>query len=200
MNSKTTSLRDVRTRAEAVGLPGIHVGRVDGRHLQVLARILNARSAVEIGTLGGYSGVCLLRGMADDGRLDSFEVDPHHAAFARETFERAGMADRVRIHEGAAAERLADIESSAPFDLVFIDADKASYPIYVDWAARHLRPGGLVIADNAFLFGELLGAVDEATEDDVVAMQSVHRLFAKGEPFLSTVLPTGEGLAVGVRR
>src|SRR5216110_312361 len=148
-------LRDVRERSQAAGLPDIQLAALDARHLEVLTRAAGVRRAVEIGTLGGYSGVSLLRGMPPDGRLDTFEIDPAHARVAEETFRRAGFASRVRIHVGPALERLAALDGGGPYDLCFIDADKVSYPRYLDWAARHLRPGGLVIGDNAFLFGEL---------------------------------------------
>ena len=142
-------LREIRERTVAAGLPAIAVGKMDGLHLELLARAANARRAVEIGTLGGYSGVCLLRGMPD-GRLDTFELEPKNAEVARESFTRAGVVDRVRIHVGPAAEKLRDIEGDGPFDLVFIDADKTGYPTYLTWAEEHLRVGGVVLLDNTF--------------------------------------------------
>src|SRR6266545_3282200 len=137
-------LREIRETSEAAGLPPIQVGKMDGLHLEVLARACGARRTVEIGTLGGYSGVCLLRGMAPDGVLDTFELEPARAELARRSFERAGVADRARIHVGPAAERLLEIEGEGPFDLVFVDADKRGYPGYLAWAEVHLRTGGLL--------------------------------------------------------
>src|SRR6266508_5291406 len=93
-------LREIRERSAAAGLPPVQVGAFDGLHLEVLARTAGARRAVEIGTLGGYSGVCLLRGMGEAGFLDTFEIEPRHAEVARASFERAGVASRVRIHLG----------------------------------------------------------------------------------------------------
>ncbi len=190
-------LRDIRARSAQAGLPEIQVSALDGRHLLVLAAAAGAHRAVEIGTLGGYSGVWLLRGMADGGVLDTFEIDSAHARVAEETFRRAGFAGRVRQHLGPAGQKLREIESEAPFDLCFIDADKEGYPEYLDWAARHLRKGGLVIADNAFLWGEL---ADPARADaaHVRALKIVHQRLATGGQWHATVLPTGEGLAVGV--
>src|SRR5512138_1477535 len=143
-------LREIRERSAAAGLPPIEVGRFDGLHLEVLARVGGARKAVEIGTLGGYSGVCLLRGMGERGFLHTFERDPEHAEVARESFVRAGLAGRVEIHVGEAAERLRDVETRGPFDLVFVDADKLGYPSYLAWAEEHLRVGGILLADNTF--------------------------------------------------
>jgi caffeoyl-CoA O-methyltransferase len=192
-------LRDIVERQERAGLPGIQVSRLDGLHLEVIARACAARRAVEIGTLGGYSGVCLLRGMEPGGLLHTFELEPRTAEVARETFRRAGLEERVRLHVGPASERLADVEGDAPFDLVFIDADKLGYPLYLAWAAKHLRVGGVVLGDNAFLFGKV---AEEPRGDDATrirAMQSFNDVLARGGRFRATMLPTGEGLAFGVK-
>jgi caffeoyl-CoA O-methyltransferase len=192
-------LAEIRARSATAGLPDIQVAGLDALHLEVLARAAGARRAVEVGTLGGYSGVALLRGMGPDGQLDTIEMSPHHADVARESFRRAGVGDRVRIHVGAAAAVLPTLVGGGPFDLVFIDADKEGYPGYLAWAADNLRPGGVVLLDNAFLFGHL---PEQATGDrarEIRAMQSVHEALARGGKFRATVLPTGEGLAFGVR-
>ncbi len=191
-------LADIRERAARAGLPDIHVGRLDARHLEVLARAVAPRRVVEIGTLAGYSGVCLLRGMPADGVLHTFETDPAHAEVARETFLRAGFAQRAHIHVGRALDELPRIEAHGPFDLCFIDADKDGYPGYLAWAARHLRTGGVVVADNAFLFGELVDPA-HAGAPATRAMRAFHERLATSGEFRATVLPTGEGLAVAVK-
>src|SRR5688572_9094146 len=190
-------LRAIRERSSAAGLPDINVASMDARHLEVLARAVGARRAVEIGTLGGYSGVSILRGLGERGVLHTFEIDPDHARVAEENFRRAGVIDRVRIHVGAALETLRGLEGEPPFDLCFIDADKGNYDRYLDWAAAHLRPGGVVIGDNAYLFGKLADA--GAAGPELRAMRAFHERLARGGEFRATVLPTGEGLAVGVR-
>jgi len=192
-------LAEIRARSVAAGLPDIQVAALDALHLEVLARATGARRAVEVGTLGGYSGVALLRGMGPKGELDTVELSPHHADVARESFRRAGVADRVRIHVGAAATVLPTLAPRGPFDLVFVDADKEGYPAYLAWAADNLRPGGIVLLDNAFLFGHLPAAAEGERAKEIRAMQSVHEALARGGKFRATVLPTGEGLAFGVR-
>ena len=192
-------LAEIRARSAAAGLPDIQVAALDALHLEVLARAAGARRAVEVGTLGGYSGVALLRGMAPDGELDTIEISERHAEVARESFRRAGVAARARIHVGAAADILPQVARRGPFDLVFIDADKEGYPAYLDWAATNLRPGGIVLLDNAFLFGSLADAPTGDRGDQIRAMQSVHETLARSGKFRATVLPTGEGLAFGVR-
>ena len=191
------ALQEIRERAKQAGLPDIQVAALDGRHLEVLARACKARRVVEIGTLGGYSGVSLLRGMGRQGVLDTVEVEPRHAEVARESFRKNGFGRRVRIHVGAAAQVLPRLRKRGPFDLCFIDADKEGYPAYLAWAAENLRKGGLVVLDNAFLFGNL--AKSPSGDAAIAAMQATHAMLAQGGRFRATVLPTGEGLAVGVK-
>jgi len=192
-------LVDVRGRAQAAGLPDIHVAPLDGLHLEVLCRLVGAKKAVEIGTLAGYSGTCLLRGMPPSGSLHTFEIDARHAAVARETFKRAGFEGRARIHVGPALERLAEIVADGPFDLVFIDADKSSYGAYTEWAAENLRHGGAVILDNAFLFGQIVDEPKGEAASAIRGMRRSHEVLARSGRFRSTMFPTGEGLAVGVK-
>jgi caffeoyl-CoA O-methyltransferase len=193
-------LREIRERSTAAGLPPIEVGTFDGLHLEVIARACGARRAVEIGTLGGYSGVCLLRGMGEGGLLHTFELEPRHAELARQSFARAGVSDRVRIHVGRAAERLREFDPDAPFDLVFLDADKTGYPGYLAWAESHLRVGGVLLADNTFGFGHVHEERPET--ESAEAMEALRRFsdrLARGGRFRATILPTAEGLSFGVK-
>jgi caffeoyl-CoA O-methyltransferase len=193
-------LGEIRARSAAAGLPPIEVGPFDGLHLEVLARLSGARRAIEVGTLGGYSGVCLLRGMGERGFLDTFELEPRHAEVALESFRRAGVAERARIHVGPASERLSDVEREGPFDLVFLDADKTGYPRYLAWAEEHLRVGGVLLADNTFGFGHVheerpAGESAEA----MAALREFSERLARGGRFRATLLPTAEGLSFGVK-
>jgi caffeoyl-CoA O-methyltransferase len=193
-------LREIRERSRAAGLPAIEVGAFDGRHLEVIARAAGARRAVEIGTLGGYSGVCLLRGMGPEGLLHTLEREPRHAAVARESFERAGVARQVRLHVGPALEGLRALQGEGPFDLVFVDADKRGYPDYLAWAESNLRDGGVLLADNAFGFGHVHEPAPAG--EDPESMEALRRFaerLARGGRFAATMLPTAEGLALGVK-
>ncbi|BDG09338.1 O-methyltransferase [Anaeromyxobacter paludicola] len=194
-------LREIRERTVAAGLRPIQVGPFDGLHLEVLARAAGARRAVEIGTLGGYSGVCLLRGMGEGGLLHTFEREPATAEVAAETFRRAGLERQVRLHVGDARVALREIDREGPFDLVFIDADKTGYPEYLAWAEENLRVGGTVLADNAFGWG---GVAQERYEgrhapEGVEALKRFNERLAKGGRLRATMLPTEEGLAMGVK-
>ncbi len=191
---------EIRVRSAAAGLPENQVGKLDGLLLELLVRSMGAQRAVEIGTLGGYSGVCLARGMGKGGLLHSFELSEAHAAVARESFKRAGVAGQVRLHVGPAIEGLPGISAEGPFDVCFIDADKVSYPAYLGWAADNLRHGGVVLGDNAFAFGHLAEenpAGEEAA--GVRALQTFSQSLAKSGRFKATIIPTAEGLAFGVK-
>ena len=154
----------------AAGLPSIDVSPPQGKLLHLLARISGARRILEIGTLGGYSTIWLARALPADGRLVTLEFLPHHAETARRNVERAGLAHRVEIRVGAAAETLPELaaEGAGPFDLVFIDADKPSNPIYLDWAVRLSRPGTLIVLDNVVRDG----AVADGTSTDANVLGS----------------------------
>jgi caffeoyl-CoA O-methyltransferase len=193
-------LRDIRARSAAAGLPRIEVGEFDGLHLEVIARACGARKAVEIGTLGGYSGVCLLRGMGEAGVLHTFELEPHHAEVARASFASAGLSRRARIHIGRAADLLSTIEAEGPFDLVFLDADKTGYPAYLAWAEVHLRVGGVLLADNTFGFGHVHEERPEGeSAEAMAALRRFSEQLARGGRFRATMLPTAEGLSFGVK-
>lgn len=194
-------LVEIRQRADAAGVPAMQVAPMDGLHLEVLARALNAHNVVEIGTLAGYSGVCLARGIGDHGRLYTFEYDPKHAAIAEESFKKAKVSDRVKLFVGPALERLCEIEGLGPFDLIFIDADKVSYPQYLKWADENLRIGGAILADNTFGWGGIADDIFEDAEHEacIRALQAFNLETAHGGRFRTTILPTGEGLSLGVK-
>lgn len=190
-------LREIRERSIRAGLPAIAVGPFDGRHLEVLARMAGACRVVEIGTLGGYSGVCLARALPENGVLHTFELDPHHAEVARESFRKAGVEHLVRIHVGPALERLEDVAPEGPFDLVFIDADKSAYPDYLAWSAENLRVGGAVLADNVFRRAAL--PVPDEPPGSVAALKAFNLALADSGRFRATMLPIEDGLGVGVK-
>ncbi len=194
-------LIEIRKRSDKAGLPPIQVGSMDGLHLEVLARAIGAKKAVEIGTLGGYSGVHFLRGMGQDGKLYTFELHPHHAEVAKKSFENAGVSKQVEIHVGEAIKNLKKIEQDGPFDLVFIDADKTSYPAYLQWAERNLRVGGAVIGDNTLAFGMIADTAFESKEDrdTVVALQKFNSELSQSGRFLATLFPTGEGMTFAIK-
>ncbi len=146
---------------EAAGLPAIEVAPVNGKFLHLLARMSGARRILEIGTLGAYSTIWLARALAEGGTVLTIEAEPRNAAVARQNLERAGVADRVEVREGRAADVLPTLAGEEPFDFVFIDADKESNTIYLDWAARLGRPGTVVVVDNIGRSGRVADPDDE---------------------------------------
>ncbi len=188
------ALRTAAEASERFGVPPIHLAASEGRLLHLLLRLIGARKVVEVGTLAGYSALWMARALPEDGRLWTLEADYAHAEIARSVLRDAGLQGRVEVLHGKALETLPHIVPFGPFDAVFLDADKAGYLEYGRWAARHLRPGGLLLADNVFLFGRLLEEGDPEAE----AMRRFHREAA--ERFETVCVPTPEGLLIGLRR
>jgi predicted O-methyltransferase YrrM len=144
--------------AAAAGLPAIQVSPNEGKLLHLLTRIAGARRILEIGTLGGYSTVWLARALPPGGVLVTLELEAKHAAVARRNLERCGVGDRVEIRVGPAADSLRALigAGEAPFDLVFIDADKPGYLAYLELALQLSRPGTVILADNLVRAGRIL--------------------------------------------
>lgn len=177
----------------AHGMPAIQVAPAEGKLLELLVRIAGARRVVEVGTLAAYSTIRLARALPADGKLWTLELDPRHAAIARANVAAAKLGDRVTVLEGRALDLLPTLDAEGPFDLVFLDADKEGYADYGRWAAKALRPGGLLVADNSFYFGKLL--------DDTPAAASVRRFHEEtARAFDSVCIPTPDGMVLGVRR
>ncbi len=174
---------------EQAGLPPIDVTRLQGKFLEFLVRVSGARRILEIGALGGYSTIWLARALPEGGRVVTLEVDPHHARVARANLTNAGVLDRVDLTVGPALDTLPTLETNAaPFDLIFIDADKEGYPEYLHWALKLSHPGTVIVADNVVREGKV---VEPGCNDPRV--QGVRRFteLLAAEPRLSaTVLQT----------
>jgi predicted O-methyltransferase YrrM len=183
-------LDEVLQANAAAGLPAIDVAPNQGKLLNLLARMSGAKRVLEIGTLGGYSTIWLARALPADGKLISLEFEPKHAEVARANIERAGLSTIAEVRIGPAAESLAHLvsEDAAPFDFIFIDANKESYPEYLEWSLRLARIGTVIVADNIVRDGEL---VDSASTD--IRVQGVRRFIeaiAVNPRFDTTALQT----------
>jgi len=179
------------------GLPAISITAEEGRFLQVLVRACGAKKAVEIGTLGGYSGIWIARGMNDDGKLITLEIDEYHADIAREHFLRAGVSEKIEIRVGDAHDSLKAMSNEGPFDFVFIDADKTGYSSYFEWALSNIRIGGIITAHNIFRKG---GILDKQSSDErILATQAFIKRVTAESGLLSTVYPAGDGTFVSVK-
>ncbi|MFJ9924994.1 MULTISPECIES: O-methyltransferase [Streptomyces] len=184
------ALRAALRESESAGLPAIAVTAAQGKLLQLLAQVQGARTVLEIGTLGGYSTIWLARALPEDGRLVSLEYNARHAEVATRNIARAGLERIAEVRVGPALEslpKLAD-ENPAPFDLVFIDADKANNGHYVEWALRLTRAGSLIVLDNVVRGGRVANA--DSTEPDVVGTRTAIELIASHPRLSGTAIQT----------
>ncbi len=194
-------LATLMERAVAAGLPDIAVSPSVGRLLTLLARLVDARTIVEVGTLGGYSGIWLARGLADGGRLITIEPEALHAEFARGEFDAAGVGGRVEIRRGAGLDvlpALVEELGASSVDLVFLDGIKSEYPGYAASARRLLRSGGLLVADNALGGGDWW--IDDESHASRDAVDALNRALAGDEAFEAACVPIREGVLIARKR
>jgi predicted O-methyltransferase YrrM len=175
LHASDPTLDAVLKASSEAGVPPIQVSPLQGKLLMLMARVLGARSILEIGTLAGYSTIWLARGLAAGGSIVTLEADTHHAKIAEANIARAGFGDRVELRLGRALKTLPALaaEARAPFDLVFIDADKKNIPDYFSWSLKLSRPGALIIVDNVVRDGDL---VDEKNRE--ANIEGVRRFLA----------------------
>jgi len=190
-------LRLIRKQTPEKGLPAISVKPEEGRFLQFLVAACGARTAVEIGTLGGYSGTWITRGLPPDGRLITLEKESHHAAVAEEHFRLAGLEERTRVLVGDAHKLLRELDTDGPVDFVFIDAEKDGYPAYLDWALANTKPGGVIAAHNVFRHGAIVDPNNEEARTQI--MRGFNQRLAADQNLISHVFPAGDGLAIAVK-
>src|SRR5690242_6905521 len=194
------ALRGALAAARAHDMPAIQISPVQGRLLQVLAHACGARKILEVGALAGYSGIWLARALPPDGRLISLEVSEKHAQIARASLARAGLSDRSEVRVGPGAELLPALAADAPFDLVFIDADKPGYPTYLDWALKLTRPGSVIVADNCIRGGAPLRV--ETNDETTMGIKEYDQRVASDPRLLSVSLPLDDegmdGFAISV--
>jgi predicted O-methyltransferase YrrM len=181
------ALEEALREAEREGLPSINVSATEGKLLQMLVEISDARKVLEIGTLGGYSAIHFARALPEEGALISLELDEHHAEVARRNVERADLSAKVEIRVGDARQSLQGLveNGEGPFDLIFIDADKEGYPEYLDWSLRLSRPGTLILGDNAIREGSVIDPDDSSSR----AMREFNQKLAEDPRLSSIVLP-----------
>jgi predicted O-methyltransferase YrrM len=179
------------------GKRGMQIGAEEGAVLAWLVKAFAVKTIVEIGTAAGYSALWMARALPENGSLHTIELNPEHAALARKFFAEDSAATRIILHEGKAASVLEKLPPQE-WDMVFIDADKAAYPFYLNWAEKNLRVGGLLVADNTLLFGALYDEQQNFRVSNNMknAMQNFNQGLADNENFSTVLLPTGEGLTI----
>jgi caffeoyl-CoA O-methyltransferase len=189
-------LKELKEAARAAGIPAISIAPEQASFMQILLKAAHAGEVVEVGTLAGYSAIAMARALPAGGRVRTIEFSPKHADFAEQWIRRSDVADRVTVHRGAGADVLPGFADGSA-DAMFLDADKGNYPLYLEHALRIVRPGGLILADNAFAFGELLA--ESPRDREVAAVRAFNDVMAKESRVHGVIVPIGDGLWVGVR-
>lgn len=192
-------LKHALLAAKQAGLPEIQISPIQGKLLQLLAAACNAQKILEIGSLGGYSGLWLARALPSNGRFITLEINPTHATLVRNAFAQAGMSDRAEVRVGKALELLPQLQNEAPFDLIFIDADKPPYPQYLEWALRLSRPGSIIVADNCIRSGK---AFQEPEDEGMAGVVAYNKRIASDPRLISLALAMDDdytdGFAISV--
>ena len=191
--------RSLIDATQALGdVSGMQIAVDQGNLLTLLARLVGARRAVEVGTFTGYSALCIARGLADDGHLLCCDVSEEWTAIGREHWDRAGVGDRIELRIGPAGDTLAALPLEPTYDLAFVDADKPGYVGYVDALVPRLRPGGLLLIDNVLWSGNV---VDPAmTDDNTEAIRRCNDHVAAHPELESLILTIGDGLTLARKR
>lgn len=193
-------LRNLMPAAVKQGLPNISIFPEAGQMLYMLAKMIGARKILEIGALAGYSGIWLARALPPDGRFLTLELNPKHAEVTRANYVAAGLGDQTEVRVGPALDLLDAVAPEAPFDLVFIDADKETYPRYLDYALEYTRPGGLILADNADAGGHVHEMANQPNgrPNGRLAIQTYNQRIAEHPRLISNIIPVGGWLAVSL--
>ncbi|MDN5247555.1 MAG: O-methyltransferase [Wolbachia endosymbiont of Tyrophagus putrescentiae] len=179
----------------------IQVGPEEGKLLSLFIKIHKIKSVVEIGTLYGYSSICMARALPEDGHVYTIECNPKHAEIAQKNFSILNLSNKITLMEGDALEKLDELSSHAPFDMIFIDADKGGYCNYLDWAELHVKQDGLIIADNTLLFDTVFleSAPEGVSERSWRVMREFNNRLSDEKKYCSMLIPTGEGMTIALK-
>lgn len=192
-------VRELQAQTAALGDPaGMQIGDDQGQLLTMLARLINARRAVEVGTFTGYSSMCIARGLAEGGSLLCCDVSVEWTEIGQRAWATAGLADRIELRIAPAIDTLRALPPAADIDLVFIDADKPSYAAYWDELVPRVRPGGLLLADNVLWSGRITDP--DATDANTTALRAFNNLVASDDRVEAMVLTAFDGLTIARRR
>jgi caffeoyl-CoA O-methyltransferase len=177
---------------------GMQIGPDQGTFMTLLARLMRARDAIEIGTFTGYSSICLARGLAAAGTLLCCDVSEEWTSIARRYWEKAGVADRIDLRLGPGLDTVRALPSDATFDLAFIDADKTGYVSYWDEIVPRIRPGGAILVDNTLSHGRVLDESDD--NPNVAAIRAFNTRAVTDDRVVVVLLPLGDGLTLAWRK
>jgi caffeoyl-CoA O-methyltransferase len=194
-----TVLRDLRRETDALGrIAGMQIGPDQGQLLTLLARLVGARHAVEVGTFTGYSSLCIARALPADGKLVCCDISDQWTSIGRKAWKRAGLAGRIDLRLGRGLDTLRELPTGEHLDLVFIDADKGGYVSYWNELVPRVRPGGLLLADNVLWSGRI---VDEADDDgDTQALRAFNDMVTGDDRVEQVILTAFDGLLLARKR
>jgi caffeoyl-CoA O-methyltransferase len=192
-------IRQLHKETEDLGsVAGMQIGDDQGQFLTMMARLVQARRSVEVGTFTGYSSLCIARGLVDGGSLLCCDVSEDWTAIAKRAWERAGLSDRIQLRLDPAIKTLRSLPTDADIDLVFIDADKPGYISYWDELVPRVRQGGVLLADNVLWSGDI---VDDSVDDpNAVALRAFNDRVAADDRVEVVVLPAFDGLTIARKR
>ena len=184
-------------------LLGINIGLLEVQILNFLIHSNHIKKIVEVGSLYGYSAYHMAKSLPQDGKLWSIEKNQKNYQKAYEFVSSSEQAEKIELIEGDAKVKLEELKTKAPFDLIFIDANKGAYGDYLNWAKDCLRPGGLVVGDNTFLFGSVYEESEKAhnmSSKNIQVMKDFNQSLIDSKSFETMVLPTPEGLTVAIKK
>jgi len=195
------TLKKIREWSERENVGYMQISAYEGGILQFLCQALQVKKAVEIGSLHGYSSLMIARALPEDGRIFTLDINQDRQEKAKSLIQNDPVSKKIHFIPGPALESLKKLEREAPFDMVFIDADKSAYPDYLHWSNKNLKSRGRLAADNTFLFGAVYGeAENEQDEKALRAMKQFNEEVADSVLYISTLIPTAEGLTVGIKK
>jgi predicted O-methyltransferase YrrM len=195
-------LQKVRERCTSDEKVGMQVSPYEGQWLHWFCKVIGARKVVEVGTLYGYSALWMARALSKDSQFWGLELNIDHAHIAEGFLQQAQLECDWKVMQGEALSSLEQLQSEGPFDLIFIDADKAGYTRYLDWAEENVRKGGLIIGDNSFLFGQIYEdhtSAEEKENERLRVMQEFNQRLSNKSRYTAHLMDTQEGMTVAMK-
>ena len=192
-------LRELEEETRKLGpIAAMQVAPEQGTLLKILVRASGTKSAIEIGTFTGYSSICIARGLPNDGKLLCLDMSEQWTAIARRYWERAGVASRITLKLGPAADALRGLPASTVFDFAFIDADKPNYDFYYEEVLKRLRPGGLILLDNVIWSGQVINAADKSESTE--AIRKINDLIAADNRVEAVMIAISDGITIACKK
>ncbi|MEH0831118.1 O-methyltransferase [Anaplasma bovis] len=173
---------------------------LEGQFLRLLIKLAGVKTIVEVGTCVGFSAICMAQSLPEDGHIYTIEKNSENVALASKNVENCDLQDKITVLHGNALSELKKLGNTSPYDMMFIDADKASYPLYLDWAESNIRKGGVIAADNVFLFGTIFDDMPKNISQDAYhGMRAFNQALSDRTKYLSSVLPYTDGILVALK-